>query len=133
MEAVECELQYSRPAAALVALAALATAVLAGSLPLPLAWRIAAVAWVVLHAARALAALRAPRRLGLGRDGSIRVEDRLGRCRRGAVRPGCFVAPWLVIVRWRPEGCRLDRTLLIGPGAAGPEVLRRIRVVLRWA
>ena len=52
--------------------------------------------------------------------------------RRSAVRPGSFVAPWLTVVRWRPAGGRLDRTLVLLPDAAGSREMRNIRVILRW-
>jgi hypothetical protein len=64
---------------------------------------------------------------------SIETQDGRGRWRTGSVRAGSFVAPWLTIVRWRPDGAWLDRTIPILPGMASPEELRRMRVVLRWA
>ena len=49
------------------------------------------------------------------------------------LRDGSFVAPWLTIVRWRPEGARFDRTFLVVPGMLEREDFRRLRVLLRWA
>jgi hypothetical protein len=43
------------------------------------------------------------------------------------------VAPWLTIVRWRPDGARRDGTVLLLPDMAEAEALRRLRVLLRWA
>jgi hypothetical protein len=38
-----------------------------------------------------------------------------------------------VIVRWRPEGRRIDRTFLLLPGMAEARTMRNIRVILRWS
>jgi hypothetical protein len=43
------------------------------------------------------------------------------------------VAPWLTIVRWRPEGAWFDRTVPLLPGMLDEEMFRRLRVVLRFA
>jgi len=64
-------------------------------------------------------------------SGRVEVEDGEGRVRTGELRPGSFVAPWLTIVRWRPEGARFDRALPLVPGMAEARALRRLRVVLR--
>ena len=132
MEAVCCELKYSRAGGALVLAAACATAAMVAALPVGIGWRLAALVWIAAHAWRAVRALRAVRRLGLGRDGAIQVETRDGRILRGLVRPGGCVAPWMVVVRWRPEGRRIDRTLLLLPGMADARAMRNIRVILRW-
>jgi len=133
MEAVCCELKYSRAGRALVLAAACATAAMVAALPVGVGWRLAALAWIAAHAWRAVRALRAVRRLSLGRDGAIQVGMRDGRALRGLVRPGGFAAPWMVIVRWRPEGRRLDRTLVLLPGMAERRAMRNIRVILRWS
>jgi hypothetical protein len=133
MEAVCCELKYSRAGTALVVAAACATAAMVAALPVAAGWRLAALAWIAGHAWRAARALRAARLLLLGRDGAIRVGTRDGRTLRGLVRPGGFVAPWMVVVRWRPEGRRIDRTLLLLPGMVDARAMRNIRVILRWS
>jgi hypothetical protein len=133
MEAVYCELKYSRAGRALVVAAACATAAMAVALPVGVGWRLAALAWIAAHGWRAVRVLRAARRLSLGRDGAIQVETRDGRTLRGLIRPGSFVARWMVIVRWRPEGRRIDHTLLLLPGMADAGRMRKIRVILRWA
>ena len=56
-----------------------------------------------------------------------------GEWRQGTVRDGCVVLRWLVAIRWRPAGGRFDRALLLLPGMAGEEDLRKIRVILRMA
>ncbi len=75
---------------------------------------------------------QAPRRLRLDRSRAIQVEDAQGRMRSGLVRDGSFVAPWLTIVRWRPEGAWFDRTVLVLPDALDGNTFRALRVLLRW-
>lgn len=132
MEAICCDIKYSRAGRALVAALACSTAGLAAFLPVAAGWRVAAIAWALLHAVRAWRSLGAARRLTVARDGGVRVEWRDGSVLEGAVRPGCFVAPWLTVVRWRPAGGRGDRTLLLLPGMAAACEMRNIRVILRW-
>jgi len=50
----------------------------------------------------------------------------------GRLRDGSFVAPRLTIVRWRPDGQRFSRTILVAPDAADREAQRRLRILLRW-
>ena len=71
-------------------------------------------------------------RLRLHRTGELDVLRRDGTWRSGRVRAGSFVAPWLTIVRWRPDGTRRDHTVLLLPDMAADDALRRLRVVLRW-
>lgn len=103
--------------------------------PLPRALAAAAVVAGTLLALRSIAHRRgsnAVRHLVLDRTGAMGVRDGSGRWRSGQARSGSFVAPWLTIVRWRPEGHRLDRTILILPDMIAPEEFRRLRVLLRW-
>ena len=83
--------------------------------------------------ARAWRSLGGTCRLWLARDGNVRVEWRDGRAIEGSVRPGSFVAPWLTIVRWRPEGAWCDRTVPLLPGMVDAEAFRRLRIVLRFS
>lgn len=136
---VVCRIQYSGRALTLVA--ALAVGTLAAIVLTPVApgLRIVSGAWTVCMA------LAAARRFSLGRGGKgvrslvvrltgeVAVEEASGCWTRGTLRDGSFVAPWLAIVRWRPEGARWDRTTLILPGMTAPETLRRLRVILRWS
>jgi hypothetical protein len=133
MGAVDCDLQYSRRAAAFTVVAALATAALAAMLPVPVAVRASIAALVALAAVRAWRALGAVRRLHLAPDGAVGVVRADGSRVSGRLRPGSFAAPWLVALRWRPEGARFDRALLLVPGMAPEAALRDIRVILRWA
>ena len=71
-----------------------------------------------------------------GSRGIACLPDRVGEFQDGVVlhgelRDGSFVASWLTIVRWRPPHRRFDRTLMIVPGMAQGEALRRLRVRLR--
>ncbi len=125
------------------AILAAAVATLALLLALPLAALVkAASAWlVVLIAIRELercGARGVPALLHVGIDHRLTVTDARGRSHDGEVRPGTFVAATCICLRWRPvlparrwSGSR-DRTLLIVAGMAAPEVLRELRVRLRY-
>jgi len=127
-ERVEAVLGRSRRAEAFVALGAVATAALLAAMPLPLELRACGLAWIAASAMSALTRLRPGLRLALDARGDIQVG-----ADAGAIAAGCFVAPWLTIVRWRPAGARLDRTLVLTPDRMPAEDFRRIRVMLRWA
>jgi len=136
-DAVELRLAPSRIAALGLVLAGTGTIAVLLQLPLSPVWYWAAVVGVVGLTAEALltvAARRGPwgiRGMRLDRWGAITV--RAGRAfRSGVVQPRCFVAPWLTIVRWRPQGARFDRTFLVLPDMADAEAFRRVRVLLKW-
>jgi hypothetical protein len=135
---VVCRFQYSGRALALVAALALATLALLAFVPAPPLPRLAAGGWVACMALAAARRLphgpigRGPRAIALRASGEVAVRSAAGEWQTGELRAGCFVAPWLTIVRWRPLGARHDRTLLILPGMAPAEALRKIRVILRW-
>jgi len=122
----------------LVMLAAGATLAVIAVTPVFDAARILAATWVACaaieatHSRALLRGRRGVRSLRI-RGRAIDVQDDLGRWRAGTVRAGSFVAPWLTIVRWRPEGAWIDRAVPILPGMADPGDLRRLRVILRWA
>ncbi|HSS28587.1 MAG TPA: hypothetical protein VLL50_11590 [Usitatibacter sp.] len=128
----------SHAAGAWIASCALATAVLVAFTPGPLAARIAAITWVAcaaleaIHSRALLKGARAARHLRIT-AGTVEIEDGDGRVRTGTLRTGSFVAPWLTIVRWRPEGAWFDRTVPLLPGMLDEETFRRLRVVLRFA
>jgi toxin CptA len=65
-------------------------------------------------------------------SGRIEVESADGTRLAGQVRDGSFVAPWLTIVRWRPDGARISRSILVAPDAVAEDSFRRLRVLLRW-
>lgn len=133
-----CRFQYSGAAVALVAAPALATLAVIAITPGALALRILAATWTVgaaLEAAHRVALRRGRngvRILMVRRSGGIMLRNAEGVWTNGALRDGSFVAPWLTLVRWRPEGARVDRTVLILPGMVGAEEFRRLRVLLRW-
>jgi toxin CptA len=133
VEEVRCDFKYSGAARAFLACAAAGTLALLALAPFPWEARAAAGAWVVALAFHSHRALFRARGLRLDCKRAIAVLARGGEWRSGTVRDGSFVAPWLAIVRWRPEGARLDRTLVILPDMASAEAMRRIRVILKWA
>lgn len=127
----------SHAAGAWIACAALCTLILIALTPAPAAARILAATWIACAALEAinsralLRGRRGARSLRIA-AGTVEIEDGTGQSRSGTLRPGSFVAPWLTIVRWRPDGARFDRALPLVPGMAGAAELRRLRVVLRW-
>lgn len=139
MGRVECEFQYSGVAALLVTGAAAATIALAVVTPMPWtvrAWVAAAVACAALEAVQRVARRRGARGVRAIRvSGSRDIELRFAGDRwiAGTVRDGSFVAPWLTIVLWRPDGAWIDRAVVILPDMVGAEEFRRLRVLLRWA
>lgn len=120
------------------------TGVAAAALAAILAAAVSPAAKAVLTCALAIAAIRAarrhawrevpdaPRRLIVDLSGRIEIEGVDGRRLAGRVEDGSFVAPWLTLVRWRPEGARFARAALIAPDAVDAESFRRLRILLRW-
>jgi hypothetical protein len=131
IEAVACELQYSGVGVGALLAATAATLALVLALPVSALLRASLLLYVFASSARACRAILAPRGLRLRRSGEIQVREG-DRWTEGTVRDGSFVMPWLTIVRWRPEGARRDRALLLLPGMAPPDELRKIRIFLRW-
>lgn len=132
MEEVRCEFKYSRAAAAFLAVASAATLALVALVPFPGEARVAAFAYVVAAATLAHGRIAGVHELRLDCAGFISVRS--GETwTAGSVRGGSFVAPWLMLLRWRPESARFDRVIAILPDMASAEELRRIRVILRWA
>jgi hypothetical protein len=136
--AVEVRIVPSCVSVMLVMIAAGATLLVIAATPGHAAARILAATWVAcaavetVHSRALLRGRRAVRALRV-RGIAIDVQDGLGQWRTGTVRAGSFVAPWLTIVRWRPEGAWIDRTVPLLPGMARQDELRRLRVILRWA
>lgn len=131
MEAVDCELKYSGVALAFLLAACVASVLLAFVLPLGGALRAAVVLYVVAQGLRACRALTRVTGLRLGVGSRVAVRGPGGGWEEGVVRDGGLALPALTVVRWRPAGARWDRTLLLVPGMAPREALRRIRVILR--
>ena len=74
----------------------------------------------------------AVRRLAVDLAGRVEVEHADGRSGRGRLATGSFVAPWLTVVRWVPEGARLSRAVAIVPDAVEAGEFRRLRILLKW-
>jgi len=136
-DAIELRLVPSRIAALGLLLAGAGTLAVLHPLPLASVWHWAAAAAVVGLTGEALvtvAARRGPRGvswLRLDRWGALSVRTG-GQFRAGIVQPRSFVAPWLTVVRWRPEGARFDRTFVVLPDMADADAFRRMRVLLKW-
>jgi hypothetical protein len=135
---VHVRIHASHAACAWIALAALATLALLAVTPGSAAMRILAATWIAcaalesIHSRALLRGSRGVRAVRVG-EGVVEVEDGDGGHHAGTLVAGSFVAPWLTVVRWRPEGARFDRSLPVVAGMAHAENLRRLRVVLRWA
>jgi toxin CptA len=128
---VTCDIQYSGRVGALPCLAAVATGALAFAMPMPVPLRVALLLWILLVVLGALWRMAAVRWIRLDEDGVIEVEAN-GRLVQGHVRRGSCVLPWLVVIRWRPAGAWIDRTLLVLPSMTAPAPFRALRVLLRW-
>jgi hypothetical protein len=120
------------------------TGVAAAALAATLAAAVPPVAKAAIAGALACAAVRAARRHAwqegpgaVGRfcvdlSGRMQVEGADGRVATGRLLDGSFVAPWLVVVSWRPDGARMARAIVVAPDAVGEQDFRRLRVLLRW-
>jgi hypothetical protein len=135
------ELRPSLGLRRVIVAAAAATLVLLLCLPLATAVKVAGALLVVLVAAREVdrcSERGVPALLHVGIDHRLTVTDASGRSHDGEVRPGSFVAASCICLRWRPtlptrQWLRWDgRTVLIVPDMAAPEVLRELRVRLRY-
>jgi toxin CptA len=138
-EAVAVRLGASRRAALGLAAMALATLALIGATPGPAGLRVLLATGVIcaaldtIHAIALHRGRRGVRAVVVRRSREIAVEMANGRWRSGVVRDGSFVAPWLTIIRWRPEDSRFTRSIVLVPGMLAAETFRSLRVLLRWA
>jgi hypothetical protein len=132
VQEVYCELKYSGAAFAFLAVAVGSTLALVIFVPFPDAVRALAFAWVIATAWQAHRGLAGVQALRLDCNRGIAVRDRIG-WRTGELSDGSFVATWLTVIRWRPDGARLDRTLVILPDMIQVAARRKIRVILKWA
>lgn len=130
MEAVDCELKYSGAAVGLLLAACAASVILAFVLPLGGALRAAVVLYVLAHGLRACRSLTEVTALRLAVGAHVAVRGVDGAWLEGTVSAGGLALPALTVLRWRPAGEGMDRTLLLLPGMASREALRRIRVIL---
>jgi hypothetical protein len=121
----------SRCLSTLIALAGCASLALLAFTPGAVLARLLASGWCIAIAVHAIRRVAASRRIRIDGGISIRVEER-GVVREGRIVAGSFVAPWLTIVHWRPEGSRFTRTISIVPDMVHPARFRALRVVLRW-
>ena len=120
---------------ALVGSLALAAALASGAHPFAKAGVAFALGWACVGALRRHAwrvGQAAVRQFATGLDGRIEVRWTAGPPVAGHLARGSFVAPWLVVVHWVPEGAWLARQIFLLPDMAGEQELRRLRVLLRW-
>lgn len=133
MEEVYSEIKYSRVGFAFFTLAVGASLALVVFLPFVAEVRAAAFAIVILLAWRAHGHMEGVQALRLDCRRAMSVRGPRGEWRSGALGEGSFVAPWLVILVWRPQGARFERTLLLLPDMLDAEAMRKVRVIARWA
>jgi len=126
-----------RAAAWITAVAAAALmAILAAGLPGPAKAALAcALGAATVREARRQAGQEgagAVRRFSVDLAGRVEVERADGCLATGRLAGGSFVAPWLTVVRWVPEGARFSRAIAIVPDAVEAGAFRRLRILLRW-
>lgn len=71
-------------------------------------------------------------RLRLMSDGSCQLHTRGQGVFDGALRPGWTVTPLMIVLRIACPGRRLVRAITLLPDAADAEILRRLRIFLRF-
>ena len=129
---VQLALAPSRRLAAFIVAGAGATLALIAFAPGPGIARLAAAGWCIAAAVHAFRRAAVPRHLRIAEGVAVSVEEQ-GRVREGRIVAGSFVAPWLTIVHWRPDGSRFTRTIVVTPDMVDAGRFRALRVVLRWA
>jgi len=72
-------------------------------------------------------------RLRLMRDGSCQLYTRGQGVFDGVLRPGWTVSPLMIVLRIACRDRHLARAITLLPDAADAEVLRRLRIFLRFA
>ena len=72
-------------------------------------------------------------RLRLMRDGSCQLYTRGHGVFDGMLRPGWTVSPLMIVLRIACPDRRLARAITLLPDAADAEILRRLRIFLRFA
>ena len=136
---VEVALRPSRVATMSLAVMSAATLAVIAMTPGPAALRffvatcVAGMALEAVHTIGLRRGRRGVRAILLRRSREIEVEMASGAWQAGVVLDGSFVASWLTIVRWRPDGARFGRHILILPDMLPAEGFRTLRVLLRWS
>ncbi len=70
--------------------------------------------------------------LQLSRDGSCQMQMRDQRYVSGVVCPGWFVSPLMIVLQIACPGSRWRRSVTLLPDAVDSEILRRLRIFLRY-
>ena len=73
------------------------------------------------------------RRLAVDLAGRVEARRADGTTATGRLAPDAFVAPWLTVLRWVPDGARLSRAIVVFPDAVDATAFRRLRILLRWS
>jgi hypothetical protein len=128
----------SRIGCAFVAATCAMTAVLIGSVPLPIGTAIPASAMVLavlFSGLRRCTGRGVPALLHVGIDRRITVTGRDGRSRAGTILDDSCVGAWLTTIVWRADGApwwRPARAIVVLPDTLPEDEFRRLRVVLRY-
>ena len=128
----------SRIGCAFVATTCAMTAILLGSLPLPIAVLVPAGAAVLAVLASGLwrcTGRGVPALLHVGIDRRITVTDRDGRSQAGVIRDDSCVGACLTTIVWRRDGMpwwQPARAIVVLPDTLPEDEFRRLRVALRY-
>lgn len=138
LKPIRLTLQPSRQLALILAAAGIAACAAVLSLPLS-GWQrlgvIVPIAAATLYHVLRDALLRMPRSvvaIEVGAQGEFRCQARNGDWQGAAVQGDSFVTTWLTVLNLRVEGERRRRHALLLSDSADTEMLRRLRVWLRW-
>lgn len=138
LKPIRLALQPSRQLALALTGAGIAACGAIISLPLS-GWQqlgaIALIAAATLYHVLRDALLRIPHAIiaiEVGSQGEFRFQARNGGWLEATVRGDSFVTPWLIVLNLRVEDERLTRRALLLSDSGDTEMLRRLRVWLRW-
>lgn len=128
----------SRQLAALLYAAHAVSIVLLWSLTLPVALKVAIAVLVVISLIHYLSqdawltAHHAVTAFTLTEARQCTATLHSGKSVTGEVLGGTFVAPYLTVILYQPEGKFFTRSIVIFPDSIDAEIFRKLRVWLRW-
>jgi toxin CptA len=138
-EFIDVPIGPSRILAAVLITMHVAAIIAVSALPVPIWIRVAADALLLANAAlvvRRHALVKGSRAcsgLRICDDGDCTLKFASDRSATGRLQPGWLASPLLVVARIRCDGKRLARTILLLPDSSDADVLRRLRIFLRFA